>query len=292
MNDKKRLIKTGLPSFGGGKIIGEKRTKTVKHVRGAMDSWIALALREYYKERRPVWGKPRLLKNGFTPSSVGEPNDRLLVAKLLGYRGDPVGDKLQRIFDAGNDIEDRWIRRFDSLNVLHSHGGWLPNNVGSPLTFKGKYDIIIRHKYEKGRLFLVEVKSMSPRLYPSLPQVHPDPHVNFKNLMELRGQAGDWVRKYMNQTQIYLHEMNMNEGILLFDNKGTQEFSDFHLVKNIEMVNRVYDRLLGLQIYWERQVLPPWGGGISKSPIGSYKPSEEVPLEEMLEAYEGYIEEE
>ena len=166
-----KLLNAGLGNYDK-KIIQQVRAETPKqHMDGVMDSWITIALREYYKEKRPIWGKPRPLKNGWTPSSLGEPNDRLLVAKQLGYRGDAIGYKLQRIFSAGNDVEDRWIKHFDSIGVLQSHGGWLPKNENSYLTFRGKYDIIIKHKYEKNRTFLVEVKSMSPRMFPSLPPV-------------------------------------------------------------------------------------------------------------------------
>ena len=67
-----------------------------------------------------------------------------------------------------------------------------------------------------------------------------------------------------------MREMNMQEGILLFDNKGTQEFSDFLIERNDDAIDKIYERLARLQEnYWSKNLLPPWGGGIARTPLGN-----------------------
>ena len=149
-----------------------------------MASWIGLALQQHYMESRPLWMTPRAVEKGWTPSSLGEPNDRLMVAALLGYRDLYITEKLRRIFDAGNDIEARWGTRFKDIGVLEDYSDsqkWLPNNMGSPLKFSGKWDLLVRHKFETDRRFLVEVKSISPEGFMSLPMVSMNPQTNFRS---------------------------------------------------------------------------------------------------------------
>ena len=259
-----------------------------------VDNWIELALETHYVDARPTWGAPRRLDQGFTPSSLGEPNDRLLVASLLGYRGEPIGERLQRIFDAGNDIEARWMVRFKNIGVLlapkHEKDGqvWLPNSAGSPLFFRGKIDALVEHKFESGRRFIVEIKSINPELYRQLPRLSLDPQVNYTALMGLQGALRDRIHKYMHQLQVYLREMQMDEGMLLFDNKGTQEFLPFHVPRQDEFVDKIYERLVWLRDeYWSQRVLPPWNGPKGKSFFATYKPTEAVAIDEIKQAFGG-----
>ena len=61
---------------------------------GKWSSWLEAALRKRYVDTRPLWDVPRPVSKGWRPSDLGEANDRLLVAKLLGYRGEPISEKL------------------------------------------------------------------------------------------------------------------------------------------------------------------------------------------------------
>lgn len=257
-----------------------KKPAVLRH-EGVMDSWIQLALQQHYVDRRPPWGTPRPVSKGWTPSALGEPNDRLLVAALLGYRGEPISERLQRIFDAGHDIESRWRTRFQDLGVLLGSGMWLPNTAGSPLKFSGKIDLLVRHAYEPRRQFLVEVKSINPEGFRTLPRVEMSPEANFERLQTLQGMVGDRVRKYMCQFQVYLQELQMPEGILLFDNKGNQEYRDYYVKLQPEFVAGLYERLTRMQRYWERAVLPPWSGRQSSTFLATYRPDEEVPVAEV-----------
>ena len=270
-----------------------KKTPTIIRVGRSMDSWLELALREFYVDKRPLWGVPRMVIKGWTPSSLGEPNDRLLISTLLGYRGEAISEKLQRIFDAGNDIEERWHKRFTDLGILKSKSIWIPKKPEHPVKFSGKIDAIITHKYEKNRDFLVEIKSISPEGFRALPSVSMSPETNFVQLLEVKNITGTRIRKYMQQLQVYLYTMNMEEGILLFDNKGNQDFHTYSILRNDDFIQGIFDRLIRLQEYWKEGILPPWNGGKSKELLGNYKPDEDVPVDEMRDQYHtkgvGYV---
>ena len=99
--------------------------------------------------------------------------------------------------------------------------------------------------------------------------------------------TGERTRKYMAQLQTYLQEMNMDEGILLYDNKGNQEYADFYIARNPEYIESLYERLQIMQNdFWVKGLLPPWTGGAdSKHPLARHKPDEIVSVEEMKEKF-------
>ena len=280
------LLKYTLPGSRG--VLSTPQLPGTKQVvKGFMDSWIELELRKHYVDNRSIWGDPRPVEKGWTPSSLGEPNDRMLVAAQLGFRGDPIPEKLRRIFDAGNDIEARWLKRFKDLGVWVSDADWLPDAKPGELVLRGRIDIIVRHAFERDRKYIVEVKSINPNGFSNLPRPSRDPAENFQALMNVKGDVGARLHKYMHQLQAYLARMGIPEGILLFDNKGTQDFHDFYIVLEPGFIDPVFERLQRLQDdYWSKGLLPPWGGGSrSKAILATYRPTEAVPYEEVKELY-------
>ena len=285
------MAKKGMMKILGSNMIHSSPVVDVKEKKPVIlpmvDNWLEQRLNEIYVDERPLWGSPRPVYKGWTPNSIGEPNDRLLVAALLGYRGDPISPRLQMIFDAGHDIEARWVKRFTKMGILVDNNVWLPKPSPAPLVFSGKVDARVTHAYEPSRSFVVEIKSISPNGFRELPNASRDPQENYDNLMGMSGVVGDRVKKYMSQVQVYLHCMSMNEGILLFDNKGTQEFTTYYLTINDDALNTIYARLTDMQTsYWEKGLLPVWNGGKSKSIMATYKPDEVVSIEEMKAQYE------
>ena len=283
---RKGFMQLGLPK--SKQVLTDESPLRTLGSMGNMDSWIELGLRKRYVDVRPAWGEPRPLEKGWTPSGLGEPNDRLLIAGVLGFRGDPISERLQRIFHAGNDIEDRWIQRFKEIGAYISSGDWVPENKEGEIVLRGKIDIIVEHLFEPGRQFIVEVKSISPTGYKSLPRPSHNAAVNFENLYNVKGEVGQRVKKYMHQLQAYLSRMDFEEGILLFDNKGTQEFSDFLIKRDEQFIGEVFERLARLQEeYWAKDLLPPWNGGNrGKSIMATYKPTEAIPVEEVRMLYD------
>ena len=264
----------------------KKKSTAVGVLKGGMDSWIQVEMRQCYEDKRPLWSEPRPVSKGWRPSGLAEPNDRLLVAGQLGYRGDLISERLQRIFDAGNDIEDRWVKRFGEMGVLVDHNVWIPRNTIPGLVVSGKIDIIVKHPYEDGRKFVVEVKSISPEGFGQLPKSSVNGDVNYANLLSIRGNIGERLRKYLIQLQLYLISTKCDEGILLMDNKGNQDYRDYYITARPEDLVPVEQRLMWLEKeYWSKHLLPPWAGSSrAKHIMATYKPKEVVPLAEMKEA--------
>ena len=226
----------------------------------------------------PLWDVPRPISKGWRPSDIGESNDRILVAKMLGYRDLFVTEKLQRIFDAGNDIEARWVQRFKDIGAYIDNDVWLPWEQPGQIKLRGKVDILVENGDAK---YIVEIKSIAPEGYRKLPKVG-TAEANFENLMGIKGSIGDRVRKYMHQLQAYLFTMQQYRGILLFEDKGHQEFKDYEIALNQDFVDSLYNRLKYLQDeFWEKRVIPPWNGDEPKTKFGRYKTNESVSLEEF-----------
>ena len=275
------------------KIVQPKRVAPAKIISAQMmGNWLESELNRFYADSRPLWMEPRPVSKGWTPSSLGESNDRLLVASLLGYRGDAISPRLRMIFDAGNDIEARWVIRFKDIGVFLATGLWLPKTPIQGLHISGKIDILIQHPYEKDREFLVEVKSISPDGFRQLPALSNSPQENFWNLMDVRGEVGARIQRYMQQLQIYLVGLGKEEGMLLFDNKGNQDYRAYSLVRDDDFVDKIVKRCQALQRdYWEKRLIPPWPGGKSnsKSLLAVYKPDEVVSLDEFKEVSNYYV---
>ena len=262
----------------------QPKTAKIVPMKGVMDSWITLKLNEVQADRRPLWGDIRPVSKGWRPSSLGEPNDRLLIISQFGYRGEKIEPGLRRIFDAGNAIEDTWIKRFGEMGVKLGQGQWLPKEGVKGLRVAGKIDIMVEHAYEPGRKFIVEVKSISSDGYRQLPAVSMDSEENYHNLMAMKGVVGARVFRYMYQLQFYLEGLNMDEGIMLFDNKGTQEYKDFFIYRRAGLLDDSIERLKRLQEdYWAKELVPPWNGKKTRSVIATYKTDEVVPLAEFKE---------
>ena len=266
-------------------VLSPPTTSTVQLggiLQGTSDSWLRIALREAYADERPLWGEPRPVEKGWTPSSLGEPNDRLLMCGQYGYRGDPIDPELRLIFAKGDAIEDAWVRHLTKMGVLVSRGNWLPYAVPGQLILRGKIDIIATHKYEAGRQFIFEIKSINSRGFSQLPPVSLDPVENFMALMGMGGYIGERVQKYMCQLQAYLARMGFPEGYLLFDNKDTADYAEYALRLNQPFVDGMFARLEWLQDeFWSQGLVPPWNGGESRHTLALYKPTEAIPIEEI-----------
>ena len=254
---------------------------TASEIVSSGRSWLALALDDMHADRRPLWGEPRA--GAWHPSALGEPCDRLLVLSMLGYRGEAILPKLQRIFDAGNDIEARWLNRFTELGILL--GSQVPVKRDIPPMISGKADALITHPYEMTRRLVVEIKSINSNGFRQLPPVSLDHEVNYHNLMALPTYIGNRIRKYMYQLQVYLVEGcgQATEGLLLFDNKDTQDFAEYSLLPNPELIAEKYANLIKLDGYRAMLTVPPCTC-VSRdrgNVVCGYREAEVLPLTEV-----------
>ena len=241
-------------------------------------TWLHDYLDTSLVDTRPEWGEPRSLTAGWSPSLVGEPDDRTLVAKVLGYRGPEVDARLVRIFDCGDAVEATWVERFTKLGVLRRSSDSATREVDG-VTLSGRYDLLITHPSD-GRLVLVEVKSMNPYGFQRLP-VEGTPVENYQRLNRSVGSSR--VQQYLRQVDCYLQLFEVEVGLLLVENKGNQEFRAYDLVVDRGRWLEIRDRLKRLESHWVAREVPPVTASTGDAKLASYRPGDVVPLVELRE---------
>ena len=140
-----------------------------------------------------------------------QPCDRVLAARLLGYRlpQERVSHRLRRIFDNGQYMHMRWQNYFLSLPVAFEV------EINVPLQrwpIVGEADIIVRHK-EFGRL-VVELKSMNGTRWKALKVAEPENvrQVNtYVNVADADGSLVWYESKDDQDCKIYYHKPQPEE---------------------------------------------------------------------------------
>jgi hypothetical protein len=186
---------------------------------------------------------------------MGETCDRQSILKMYGYRGDPISQKLSRIFDMGKAIEKIWQADFRKAGLLLSANVRVP--YPGPPQVNGEYDAMLRHATEPNRRVIVEIKSINAEGFKHLPPLTLDPEMNYQGLMACSGFIGSRVRGYMVQIQLYMHVTGVQDGILLFDCKNDQDYNDYYLTLKPEFIALHLDRLQRLDQYRPKFMVPP-----------------------------------
>ncbi len=148
-------------------------------------------------------------------SDTLQPCDLKIGARLLGYKlpGDPIGHRLQRIFDNGHMMHFRWQNYFMSL----------------PPSFKveispllrcwpviGEADIIVEHEHF-GRV-VVELKSMNTNQFSKLKTADGDHTRQVNRYVGLDGKA--------QQAQVWYENKDNQEVKTYWYEPDTQDFDD------------------------------------------------------------------
>ncbi len=265
----------------GKTVSGGKRLSSSS---AAGQTWLKLSVNTHREDKRKLWDPP---KTDWHPSSLGEVCDRKSLLKMMGYRGDPVSQKLSRIFDMGKIIEKLWQDDFQKMGILLSKNVRLLDP--GPPSINGEYDVMIRHPFEPTRKLLGEIKSINDRGFKALPPLTLDPETNYRGIMETTGDIGARIRGYMVQFQNYLRLTKMEEGFILFDNKNTQEYSDYLLGYHPELMDECQARMMRLDPYRPAMIIPPCTCKGQHKSLCLYRTQEEVPLVEMQKFSEDAI---
>ncbi len=178
---------TSIVQLGQPKKVGTRR---------AVSSWLKQSHTHHTRDSRPLWGTPA---ENWRPSGMNSACDRYSILKVLGYRNDPIGYDLQRIFDMGNLVEDYWRRQFRSMGILLSANVRVERDF--PPLVRGEYDAMVRHPYEPDRIFVVEVKSIADALWKQLPTPSMEPAQNVANLRSIG------LRILQNRMMGYLNQL-------------------------------------------------------------------------------------
>jgi hypothetical protein len=146
-------------------------------------------------------------KGKFFVSAVGNPCDRYL---WLHYNGlipkKDIPAHLQRIFGVGNAAEERYTKYFGDMLLYREQSC----RIESPIVLSGRADFIL---HNDGRLFVVELKTINQK--------------GWENDL----QTGPKI-EHSTQLQCYLNMLGHEEGVVLYENKNTQQIKTFVVKQN------------------------------------------------------------
>lgn len=169
---------------------------------------------------------------GFHPS-YGFKCKRRWVLLFQGVDYDKKFDsRTQRIFDNGNEVHARWREYFDGMGILEEAEVEITAN--KPVPVRGHADGVLTWGGRK----LYELKSISPTRF------------------EFRRMYKKPDDKTYEQAQIYLWALDLEEGFVIYENKGTQEVLIFHISRDDAVINKVLKRWQAAYSFYEEGIVP------------------------------------
>lgn len=202
-------------------------------LRQREEHWLLASIDEHL--RKTDTGRPP--DYHFHPSAVSGVHAKACL-RYLTYslyerpRGKSISAKLQRIFDNGHDMHRRYQRLFEEMGML----------VGAEVEvyrqfppIKGSSDGILRKPFSE-QLYVLELKTINSQGYRAI--LAPHPH-------------------HATQTNLYMGLLEIHRGVVLYENKDTQEFKVYEIEFDHEEWNTLLHRMAEAQGAYERRVLPP-----------------------------------
>lgn len=154
----------------------------------------------------------------FYPSALGNKCDKFLYLSYFGGLPEEVIDaRVRRIFDCGDYLGYRYEKYFEHLGMLV--GTEVPVKLSSP-NISGRMDFLIRHP--DSHVAVVELKSINSKGFAAL--------------------GGSPKSEHLVQLQLYLNIANYTMGIVLYENKDTQDIKAFKVIKDEEAMKSILDR--------------------------------------------------
>ena len=199
-----------------------KKRRTRKPVQPVVnqDEWLVKFIEDGLQKH------PRPSRGGtFYPSIVSSPCDRYVYLAFNGMMPTtPIPANVRRIFDCGDYLGYRFSKYFQQMGILLAEEQ--PTKLANP-PISGRFDFAIQHEVY-GRT-IVELKSINDK--------------GFKQLIT------DPKSDHYLQLQIYLNILNLEHGIVLYENKNDQQVKCFTVTKNVnvweQLLNKCY-RIMAL----------------------------------------------
>ena len=209
----------GIKQIGGGVSTPKSRkrrtTKPANPVAINQDAWLIKFINDgLVKQPYPSRG------GTFYPSIVSSPCERYVYLAFNGLMpSSPIAANVRRIFDCGDYLGLRFTKYFQELGIYIDEEQ--PTKFDNP-PISGRYDYLIQHEvYGKT---IVELKSINDK--------------GFKALIT------DPKSDHYLQIQIYLNIMNIEHGIVLYENKNDQQVKCFSVVKSEEVWRQLVNKCL------------------------------------------------
>ncbi len=165
--------------------------------------------------------------SSFHPSSVGK-CCRQIVYSMLGYPAPKNEPRLMRIFECGHSMHERYQRWFEGMGIQIAAEIVLNADSDDELVAERCRELNISGRTDSlllvnGRLCLVELKSANSNMF----------KFHLKEPKE----------EHVLQLQLYMYLTNIMDGILLYEDKNTQEIKEFYIKYNPEIVDELLEKI-------------------------------------------------
>jgi len=184
----------------------------------------------------------------FHPSAIGYCS-RKITYSMLGYEEEPVDTITQRIFENGHSMHARYEKWFEDMGIQIAPELVLSENSEDPeiarkareLNIDGRTDSLIE---VNGERYIVELKSAGQAMF--------EYHLN-------KGPK----KHHLQQILMYMYLTGVKKGILLYENKNTQEIREFAIEYDEEIVEDLIKKASVINSYVLEKKLPPKEGTAS-----------------------------
>jgi CRISPR/Cas system-associated exonuclease Cas4 (RecB family) len=181
-------------------------------------------------------------KHQFRQAKGFYPSDDKMCARYWVYlfRGVPIEQnhdaRLLRIFDMGNDVHERYERYFREMGILIEAEMKVPDRDGYPKV-RGYIDDVIKWGGGEGRA-IVEMKSIGDRGF--------DFRIKYKKPK----------KDHIHQIQMYMHYTQIHDGMVVYENKNTQQILVFTVEYDEEYCEKVMKKYRKFHQAYKDGILP------------------------------------
>lgn len=209
--------------------------------------WLTEAINEHYKSiGKASWGKP---KSKLSPSSIYDPCPRAIEIGMLGYRSgtDPQS---RRRMDNGTFGHDRWRQLFADMKIIN-----LAEEFFADPDEAGTLDLVLQHPQNSEDLWLIEFKTINSNGWRKLPAVSTNAVTNAANLTRVQPKhVAQWLTY---DHLLYVNNRDVGKGFILYENKDTQMFTPYFMVRDEPLWKNLTDNGHKAQEFLRRGELYP-----------------------------------
>jgi len=188
---------------------------------------------KYYEEKRREKNQTH-----FYITNAGQ-CQRAVYFSIKGYSRKKKEARVLRIFDVGDDVHQRLMRTLFGISAIKVNNAEIrviatAIDVTPEALFHGRADAIISFN---NKLYVVDFKSISDYKFRKLDAPQPS---------------------HQKQLQLYMHYFKVPQGIILYENKNTQELREFELKYDYKLAKKIISEFESLkEQYIDQDIIPP-----------------------------------
>lgn len=166
------------------------------------------------------------------PSSLYKCSRQILY-EMLGYKKEMPDPRIFMIMDNGNYVHERYEKLFKEAGILIASEAPIKDET---LRISGRIDAIIS---VNDVMAIAELKSANSKTFESMRK---------SNSVDI---------KYLSQIQLYMHLTGFDLGVVVVENKDTQEILEFWTEYDEEMAKGIIKKITTINKYFDEKKLIP-----------------------------------